>query len=163
MDISIETSMDRSVKSYLKSSADLISKVKLIITQIHNFCQSKDKNPKDKFRWQTPLHLAARKGHLTTYKSISAFVVDKNPKDRDDLTPLHLAAENGHIAICEFILNNVVYKNPHNKTGWTPLHWAAGKGKFYAFFITVCSNFFLYYICLNSNWCQNLNIHHKKK
>ena len=77
--------------------------------------------------------------------------MDKNPKDRDDLTPLHLAAENGHIAICEFILNNVVYKNPHNKTGWTPLHWAAGKGKFYAIFITSRSNFFfLYYIRLNS-------------
>ena len=56
--------------------------------------------------------------------------MDKNPKDRDDLTPLHLAAESGHIAICEFILNNVVYKNPHNKQGWTPLHWAAGKGNF---------------------------------
>ena len=146
----------------------MISKVNLIITQIYNFCKSKDKNPKDKFRWQTPLHLAARKGHLTTYKSISNFVVDKNPKDRDDVTPLHLAAENGHIAICEFILNNVVYKNPHNKTGWTPLHWAAGKGKFYAIFITICSNFF-YYICLNSYvicpkcWCQNPNIHDEKE
>ena len=63
--------------------------------------------------------------------------MDKNPKDRDDLTPLHLAAENGHIAICQFILNNVVYKNPHNKTGWTPLHWAAGKGKLYVIFITL--------------------------
>ena len=113
----------------MKSPTNLFSKIN-IITQIYNSCQSKDKNPKDKFRWQTPLHLAARKGHLTTYKSISNFVVDKNPKDKEHITPLHLAAENGHIAICEFILNNVVYKNPHNKMGWTPLHWAAGKGKF---------------------------------
>ena len=55
--------------------------------------------------------------------------MNKNPKDRDDVTPLHLAAENGHIAVCEFILNNVVYKNARNKTRWTLLHWAAGKGK----------------------------------
>ena len=84
-----------------------------------------DKNPKDKLRWQTPLHLAVRKGNKTK----SNFVVNKNPKDRDDVTSLHLAAENGHIAVCEFILNNVVYKNPRNKTRWTLLHWVAGKGK----------------------------------
>ena len=86
----------------------------------------KIKNPKNQF-WlgETPLHLAAEKGHF----DICNFIIQKldakkNPKDNKNRTPLHHAAKNG----CELILQNVRIKCPKDETGVTPLHLAEKYG-----------------------------------
>ena len=89
----------------------------------------------------TPLHLAAKNGHLSLCKLIIENVLDKNPSSGkmvtkswmhplwiDQWTPLHLAAYAGHFSVCELIINNVMEKNPGDQTGWTPLHSAAQNG-----------------------------------
>ena len=90
----------------------------------------------------TPLHLAAKNGHLSVCKLIIENVLDKNPtgpnihwfrKQICHWTPLHLAAHNGHFSVCELIINNILEKNPKDQNGWTPLHSAAQNGH-----VTVC-------------------------
>ena len=84
----------------------------------------------------TPLHLAAKNGHLSVCKLIIENVFDKNPtgpeygysKRINHWTPLHLAAHNGHFTVCELIINNILDKNPRDQNGWTPLHSAAQNG-----------------------------------
>ena len=99
----------------------------------------------------TPLHVAAKNGHLAAYKLIMETVTDKNPllNPRSDMyglekmqqpkelhciqnfygcTPLHLAAIYGHISICKMIMANLVEKNPTNSSRYTPLHGAAAGG-----------------------------------
>ena len=107
----------------------------------------------------TPLHLAAKNGHLSVCKLIIKNVVDKNPAGGkmvtkswmhpvwiDQWTPLHLAAYTGHFSVCKLIINNVVEKNPGDQTGWTPLHSAAQNGH-----LTVCklilNNIRASYVC----------------
>ena len=56
-----------------------------------------DKNPKSK-SGITPLHNAAREGHVQVCKLILEFgLKEKNPSEVDGKTPLHWAAENGHL------------------------------------------------------------------
>ena len=107
----------------------------------------------------TPLHLAAKNGHLSVCKLIIKNVVDKNPAGGkmvtkswmhpvwiDQWTPLHLAAYTGHFSVCKLIINNVMEKNPGDQTGWTPLHSAAQNGH-----LTVCklilNNICASYVC----------------
>ena len=107
----------------------------------------------------TPLHLAAKNGHLSVCKLIIENVFDKNPSGGkmvtkswmhpvwiDQWTPLHLAAYAGHFSVCELIINNVMEKNPGDQTGWTPLHSAAQNGH-----LTVCklilNNIRASYVC----------------
>ena len=83
-----------------------------------------EKNPKDN-DGVTPLHWAARHGHLAICQYIFERVQDKNPKGNIGGTPLHLAAENGHLAICQYIIERVQDKNPKTKT---PLYLATNFG-----------------------------------
>ena len=53
-----------------------------------------DKNPKDGNGW-TPLHSAAKGGHLEVCKFILENVEDKNLKKDDGGTPLHSVAQDG--------------------------------------------------------------------
>ena len=76
--------------------------------------------PRDDDGW-TPLHYAAKEGHLDVYKTISNLVEDKNPKDLEDFTPLHAAAMNFHKDLCEFIASKIQDKNPVDKDGDTPI------------------------------------------
>ena len=82
----------------------------------------------------TPLHLAAKNGHLSVCKLIIENVSDKNPISQatqqwiNHWTPFHLAAHNGHFSVCELLINIISEKNPGDHTLWTPLHSAAQKG-----------------------------------
>ena len=84
----------------------------------------------------TPLHLAAKNGHLSVCKLIVENVSDKNPTSQatqqwiNQWTPFHLAAHNGHFSVCELLIDNISEKNPGDHTGWTPLHSAAQNGHF---------------------------------
>ena len=82
----------------------------------------------------TPLHLAAKNGHLSVCKLIIENVSDKNPISQatqqwiNHWTPFHLAAHNGHFSVCKLLIDNISEKNPGDHTGWTPLHSAAQNG-----------------------------------
>ena len=60
----------------------------------------------------TPLHSAAREGHLSLCESIIKRVRNKNPKDRKGWTPLHLAGRNGHLPIFRLFKDHVDDINP---------------------------------------------------
>ena len=130
----------------------------------------------------TPLHLAAKNGHLSVCKLIIENVLDKNPTasqikigdwshlqslygeqrldTRDRWTPLHLAANNGHFSVCELLINNISMKNPEDQHGWTPLHSAAQNG-----YLRVCKlilsniheskEYSTNYLCNPSDICGN--------
>ena len=80
----------------------------------------------------TPLHYAARNGHLRAYEVIMEIYLIKNP-ECGYMTPFHMAAKHGHFSICELIINNVEDKNPKNVYGVTPLHFAVQGG-----FLEIC-------------------------
>ena len=84
-------------------------------------------------RNKSPLHWAALRRNLESFKIIFSNTLYKNPKDYYGFTPLHYAAGPvGNFEICEFIINNIEGdKNPGDKLGNTPLHYAAMKGYFY--------------------------------
>ena len=77
---------------------------------------------------QTPLHVAAGKGHLSICGFIIKNVANKNPECIKGKTPLHCAAENGHLSVCHLLIKNSEDKNPKDIAGMTPLHWAATHG-----------------------------------
>ena len=68
---------------------------------------SKEKNPAG-VQGLTPLHEAARYGHLEVCRLIiSNLEHDMNPADNRGWTPLHEAAWNGHQEICRLIISNL--------------------------------------------------------
>jgi len=80
----------------------------------------------------TPLHFAARYGHLSVVEYLVNQKVDINAKDNYDNTPLHFAAQGiceyyhgGSLSVVEFLVNRKADINAKNRDGWTPLHWAA--------------------------------------
>merc|ERR1712038_135966 len=85
----------------------------------------------------TPLHEAAKNGHLEICKLIMDTIDDKNPairtRRKDGWTPLHEAAENGHLEVWRLIIDNTENKNPicnreGNSEGVTPMQLAATNG-----------------------------------
>ena len=59
-----------------------------------------DKNPVMSNGW-TPLHSAAREGHLEICSLFMANLVDKNPGKKNGWTPLHSAALQGNFEIAQ--------------------------------------------------------------
>ena len=93
-----------------------------------------DKNPpllsNDAFNKMTPLHFAARQGHIELVKAITNMESgDKNPKDASGVTPLHLAALYGHLDIVEHLCTFVQDVNIKDNYNQTPLHSASRQGK----------------------------------
>ena len=95
-----------------------------------------DKNPVN-YAGYTPLHRAARKGHLNICKLIIQNVQNKNPENNDRNTPLHSAAERGQIDVCKLIIESLqketlgrnqvqtlIIVNPMNRFGYTPVDMA---------------------------------------
>ena len=83
------------------------SDCKLIIDNVE------DKNPGNRIG-ETPLHLAARKGHLSICKLILDNVQDKNPNmEVIGWTPLHNAALCGHFEVCQLILGTIHILHKH--------------------------------------------------
>ena len=85
----------------------------------------------------TPLHIAAEKGHFEICQLIIPYLRNKNPPRSYSYgrTPLHLAAINGHFDVFKLFFENINEKNPKNQfwLGETPLHLAAEKGHFNIF------------------------------
>lgn len=103
----------------------------------------------------TPLHVAARNGHMAAYVLIMDNVIEKNPMSKNlvpmeilgkkpnqlncnmelttEYTPLHAAALNGNFSICKLIMDNVSKKNPPNNQKITPLHITAANGNWSIF------------------------------
>ena len=64
-----------------------------------------NKNPTDS-DLNTPLHLAAKKGHFECVKKWPFQILKANPKNQSGFTPLHYASENGHLVIVELFLQS---------------------------------------------------------
>ena len=79
---------------------------------------------------ETPLHSAAKSGHLDICKFILENIQeDKNPEDNVGFTPLHYAAIMEHLDIFKFIAQNVENENPVKGSGISPYHCALFIGK----------------------------------
>ena len=76
------------------------------------------KNPPSQ-NGETPLHLAASKGHVNICQLIIDGVEEdkRNPPDVEGWTPLHCAAELGHLEVCRLIVGRVTDKHPVNAKG----------------------------------------------
>ncbi|MES3003737.1 MAG: ankyrin repeat domain-containing protein [Pseudomonadota bacterium] len=79
------------------------------------------RTPKD----ESPLMMAALKGHLDIAKALIARDADVN---KTGWTPLHYAATGGHVAIIELLLENHAYIDAESPNGTTPLMMAAQYG-----------------------------------
>ena len=72
------------------------------------------------FSGNTPLHIAAFKGHLTIIKELIANLSYKHLKETENYnrkTPFHLAAEEGHLEVCLALLDENENKNRGHKFG----------------------------------------------
>lgn len=74
---------------------------------------------------ESPLMMAALKGHLEIAKALIARNADVN---KTGWTPLHYAATGGHIAMIELLLENHAYIDAESPNGTTPLMMAAQYG-----------------------------------
>ena len=78
----------------------------------------------------TPLHCAARNGHLDIVKFL---ILEKhcNPTSRKcyGTTPIHWAAQHGHLEILKFFITDLKCSaDIPGRYGYTPLHYAAEVG-----------------------------------
>ena len=62
----------------------------------------------------TPLHEAARNGHLEICEMIADKFVDKNPKDQKGRTPYHEAAQWGRVPVCAWLYHGKYYAHFFN-------------------------------------------------
>nr|prf alpha latrotoxin [Latrodectus tredecimguttatus] len=74
---------------------------------------------------QTPLHLAAQRGFVTTFQRLmESPEININERDKDGFTPLHYAIRGGE-RILEAFLNQIsIDVNAKSNTGLTPFHLA---------------------------------------
>ena len=67
--------------------------------------QIDDKNPRDDYRY-TPLHEAARNGHLEIVKYLVQVAKDKNPKNTKNISAaLENARQERHTDVIQFLEN----------------------------------------------------------
>ena len=84
---------------------------------------------KDNSNGVTPLHYAAKIGHLTICLLMIKKMKEKCPKTKLGCTPFHTAAYHGHLEVCRLMMEFSKDKNPKDlELGRTPLHWAARNG-----------------------------------
>ena len=88
-----------------------------------------DLSPRGGIDRETPLHYAAREGHLKFFKLLFERLDNKLPEDFAGSTPYHTAARCGRLEICKFVFAKTKNKNPVNTYGHTPMHLAAQSGQ----------------------------------
>jgi len=62
----------------------------------------------------TPLHYAARYGHLSVVEYLVNQKADINANGKEKMTPLHLAASNDHLSVVEYLVNRKADINAKN-------------------------------------------------
>ena len=72
------------------------------------------------FLRETPLHLAAAKGHLDVVRVLIDAGVGKETGSSMGRTPLHLAATHGHMEVVLFLLESGVDKDSDGPNMWLP-------------------------------------------
>ena len=93
-----------------------------------------EKNPKTKIEGAnmgcTPMHIAAKHGHLEAVQMIKTSIDVANPADDQGNTVLHYAAANGCLNIVKELMEDLEEKNPaaSNEEGLTPMHLASANG-----------------------------------
>jgi len=74
--------------------------------------------------WFTPLHWAARAGHLAVVELLISRGARVSAKNRGDDTPLHNAAQCGHAEVTCCLVKSKSQINAQNEHGNAPLHYA---------------------------------------
>ncbi|MDR3285431.1 MAG: ankyrin repeat domain-containing protein, partial [Holosporales bacterium] len=69
----------------------------------------------------TPLHLAARCGHVEIVRLLTRGA-NRNARDENGFTPLHWAAMNGHVDVVSALLGAEANIEVPDNAGHTPLH-----------------------------------------
>jgi ankyrin repeat protein len=84
-------------------------------------------NAANKTQGRTPLHWAARNGHLSVCKLlVKDFGANPDPLARGDVTPLQLAVWRGHLEVCQWLSKaGNADKGFVNGWGCTVHHWLA--------------------------------------
>jgi hypothetical protein len=77
----------------------------------------------------TPLHVAARHGHLDVVKFLIASGADVNAQRDDKERPLGDAAFKGYADVANFLITSGAEVNCKGFHDYTPLHWAAETGQ----------------------------------
>ncbi|XP_055306226.1 integrin-linked protein kinase-like isoform X2 [Sitodiplosis mosellana] len=77
---------------------------------------------------ETPLHIAAKMGHLNVTQVLIDNKANVNNKDNFGKTPLHWAAGQGDVNIVRMLITNKADIEARDKYNKSPLHWAAGEG-----------------------------------
>eukprot|EP00940_MAST-03C_sp_MAST-3C-sp2_P001394 g1394.t1 len=85
-----------------------------------------DVNCRDEECKSTPLHHAAKCGHIHVAETLIAHGADVNAVDEEGETPLHEACDGGNALLVRLFLEHGAKINLTDKMGWTPLHNAAG-------------------------------------
>ena len=76
----------------------------------------------------TPLHTAARHGHLEVFKLLLVHANEKNPANNEKVTPFQMAATCGNWSICPFIVGSIGDLNLEDEDVNMLLHKAARDG-----------------------------------
>ena len=82
-------------------------------------------NPMD-----TPLHMAAKKGHLGSAEALlQNGIVDVNARNQDYQTPLHIAVIAGDFEFAKLLIQKGANVNAKDNNQKTPLHYAVPNSK----------------------------------
>jgi hypothetical protein len=84
-------------------------------------------NVKDLYEW-TPLHYAARNGHIEIIRLLLQNGAVVNAKNNCGSTPLHWAASHGHVDILHLLVENGANLEAQDNGGSRALHDAADEG-----------------------------------
>jgi len=91
--------------------------------QMFTWPSTKPKNPVTHSQ-TTPLHLAAKFGHVDIMNFLLDFVENLDIQDVDGWTPLHLAVKARQHHIVEILTEKMASSNQRDKQGLTPFHYA---------------------------------------
>ena len=80
------------------------------------------------FYLTSPIHAAARKGHLEIVQLLMNSTTNPNVVDHMGWTPIHEAANNGHLKIVKLLMKVTDNPNAPDHFGFTPEYWAHLRG-----------------------------------